>query len=341
MQRLHEDDLVGHVLEQGGWHLLKFPAIAEENESFTIHTPYGTRTFTRREGEALHPEREPLEVLKRLREIQGQYNFDAQYQQNPSPLGGGMIKTRWFKPYTPAELPKEFDLKFQSWDTASKSSELCDYSAGTSWGVKDNHLYLLDVRRDRLGYPDLRRVVKHYAEFHKVDNVVIEEAGSGIALLQDLRAEGVHGLIAYKIQKDKIMRMSAVSSTIENGFVHIPEEADWLLEYLHEMAAFPQGKFDDQVDSTSQALDWFKHANHDLHDLTVFKAFSRRLETMRADQSAIVPTCPKCGCLMSQIVSGERRCPQCGEQSPIKPQPIFRPTRGIDGGIRWVRVPRR
>jgi hypothetical protein len=94
MQRLHEDDLVGHALRQGGWKLLKFPAIAEEDETHVIETPFGRKTFTRRAGEALHPEREPLEVLANLREIQGEYHFAAQYQQSPSPRGGGMIKTQ-------------------------------------------------------------------------------------------------------------------------------------------------------------------------------------------------------------------------------------------------------
>ena len=154
MQRLHEDDPVGHLLLQGGWHLLKFPAIAEENESYTVHTLCGERTFTRREGEALHPEREPLEVLASMREIQGEYNFAGQYEQSPSPLGGGMIKTEWFKIYAPAELPKEFDLVIQSWDTANKPSELSDYSVCTTWGVKGKHIYLLHVLRKRLAYPE-------------------------------------------------------------------------------------------------------------------------------------------------------------------------------------------
>jgi hypothetical protein len=135
MQRLHEDDLVGRVLRQADWKLLKFPAIAEEDESYTVHTLYGDRIFARRVGEALHPERESLEVLARMREIQGEYNFAGQYQQTPSPLGGGLIKTQWFKTYAPAELPEEYELVFQSWDTANKSTELCDYSVCTTWGI--------------------------------------------------------------------------------------------------------------------------------------------------------------------------------------------------------------
>jgi predicted phage terminase large subunit-like protein len=258
MQRLHEDDLVGHVLQQGDWYLLKFPAIAEEAETYAIETPYGGKRFTRWEGEALHPDRESLETLARIREIQGEYNFAGQYQQTPSPLGGGMIKTPWFKTYTPEELPKEFDLKLQSWDTANKSTELSDYSVCTTWGVLKEHLYLLHVLRQRLDYPDLRRAVKQQAEIYGAKTILIEDKASGTQLIQDLQADGVHGTTRYEPKMEKVMRMHSVTSTIENGFVHIPDRAEWLAQYLHEMAVFPNGKYDDQVDSTSQALDWSK-----------------------------------------------------------------------------------
>jgi hypothetical protein len=94
MQRLHEDDLVGHVLKTENWKVLRFPAIAEEDEIHEIHTPYGTKHVFRKKGEALHPEREPLEVLKRIRETLGEYTFAGQYQQAPAPLLGGMVKAK-------------------------------------------------------------------------------------------------------------------------------------------------------------------------------------------------------------------------------------------------------
>jgi hypothetical protein len=84
MQRLHQDDLVGHVLEQGGWEVLNFAAIAEEDECYKIETIFGTQSFTRRAGEALHPQRESLESLKRTRESILEYNFQSQYQQAPT-----------------------------------------------------------------------------------------------------------------------------------------------------------------------------------------------------------------------------------------------------------------
>ena len=152
MQRLHEDDLVGHVLGLEPWKIIRFPAIAEENEVHVIETPYGTRRFERRAGEALHPEREPLEVLNHIRESQGEYNFSGQYQQSPAPLGGGMVKAEWFKTYTSADVASEFEMIFQSWDTANKPTELSDYSVCTTWGVKDKHVYLLNVVRKRFGF---------------------------------------------------------------------------------------------------------------------------------------------------------------------------------------------
>ena len=88
MQRLHEDDLVGHVLAQEEWEIVCFPAIAEADEVHQIETILGPRRFTRRQGEALHREREPLDTLDRIRRTIGEYNFAGQYQQSPAPLGG-------------------------------------------------------------------------------------------------------------------------------------------------------------------------------------------------------------------------------------------------------------
>jgi predicted phage terminase large subunit-like protein len=240
------------------WKVVSLPAIAEQDEIHRIQTPYGMQRFECRAGEALHPEREPLELLKRIREVQGEYTFSGQYQQAPSPLGGGMVKVHWFKTYTESDRPPKFDSIFQSWDTANKSSELSDFSVCTTWGVKDKHLFLLHVLRKRLGYPDLKRAVKEQADAFEAQTVLIEDKSSGTSLIQDLVNEGMHAVKKYEPTADKIMRMHSVTSTIENGFVHLPERANWLGEYLHELSSFPRGKHDDQVDSTSQGLDWFK-----------------------------------------------------------------------------------
>jgi hypothetical protein len=159
MQRLHEDDLVGHRLNQEGWEVLAFPAIAECDEEHAIDTPFGPRRFFRRAGEALHPAREPLETLEQIRAILGVYNFASQYQQTPAPSGGGLVKESWFQRYGPEERPSSFDQIIQSWDTATKPTELADYSACTTWGLKGPHFYLLHLLRKKLAYPDLKRAV--------------------------------------------------------------------------------------------------------------------------------------------------------------------------------------
>jgi predicted phage terminase large subunit-like protein len=257
MQRLHEDDLVGHVLGQEDWEVLSFPAIAEADETHEIETIWGPQCFTRCPGEALHPDREPLETLARIRRTIGEYNFAGQYQQSPAPLGGGLVKAEWFKRYRENELPEHFDRIVQSWDTANKATELSDFSVCTTWGVKNKELFLLAVFRQKLEYPALKRAVREQQNRFKATVVLIEDKASGTQLIQELIKDGCHAVTRYQPTTDKVMRLHAQTALIENGFVRIPEEAPWLAEYLHELTVFPNGKHDDQADSTAQFLDWY------------------------------------------------------------------------------------
>ncbi len=150
------------------------------------------------------------------------------------------------------------ELTYQSWDTANKPTELSDYSVCVTFGVREKHVHLLNVFRKRLSYPELKRAVREQAQAFSVKTVLIEDRASGTQLIQELVSEGMHSIKKYSTTMDKIMRMNSVTSTIENGFVHLPDKAAWLSEYLHELTSFPKGKWDDQADSTSQALDWFK-----------------------------------------------------------------------------------
>src|SRR6201981_3224260 len=257
MQRLHEDDLVGHVLGQEEWEVLSFPAIAEADEQHEIETIWGPRHYTRRHGEALHPAREPLVTLDRIRRTIGEYNFAGQYQQSPAPLGGGLVKAEWFKRYD-KERTENFKRIVQSWDTANKATELSDFSVCTTWGVRSKDFYLLRLLPQRLEYPALKRAVREQQSLYDATEVLIEDKASGTQLIQELIADGCHGVARYQPTTDKIMRLHAQTAIIENGFVHIPEAAPWLAEYLHEMTIFPKGRHDDQVDSTAQFLDWYK-----------------------------------------------------------------------------------
>jgi predicted phage terminase large subunit-like protein len=256
MQRLHEDDLIGHVITKGGWELLAFPAIAEENESLTVETVYGPRRFARATGEVLHAQRESADTLARLRAQMGHAAFLAQYQQAPCPRDGVMVKAKWFPRYAPHELPRDFEARVISCDTANKASELSDYTVFTVWGVKNKHLWLLSVLRRRMEYYELRRVLKETIAQHRADVVLIEDRASGTQLIQELKNESVRGVRACEPKGDKQMRLWAQTATMEQGFVHLPKDAPWLDDYLRELTSFPNGRYDDPVDSTVQAIAW-------------------------------------------------------------------------------------
>ena len=141
------------MLAQEDWDIVRFPAIAEADETHVIDTLAGPRIFARRQGEPLHPARESLPMLEQIRRVPGfipgigEYprhfvpGVVGQYQQAPAPLGGGMVKAVWFRHYTPDELPAQFERIVQSWDTASKATELSDFSVCTSWGILGKELF--------------------------------------------------------------------------------------------------------------------------------------------------------------------------------------------------------
>ena len=169
-----------------------------------------------------------------------------------------MVKEAWFRSYRPEERPASFDQIVQSWDTANKPSELADYSVCTTWGIKGPHFYLLNVLRKKLDFPNLKRAVREQGDLFSPTTILIEDKASGTQLIQDLIDAGLSRVTRYKPDGDKIMRLHAQTATIENGFVHLPETAHWLADYLHELTMFPAGRYDDQVDSTAQALAWTK-----------------------------------------------------------------------------------
>lgn len=245
--------MIGFFLSLGNAKLVTFPAIAQEDEDLEWSTPFGLRRHLRKEGEALHPDREPLLVLEMLRTAMGSRMFSAQFLQMPAPPGGSIVKIEWFQRLDPAN-PPEFDSVFQSWDTASKGSQLSDYSVCTTWGKKGRQFFLLHVLRKRLEYPDLKRAVIEQARMWDAKKVLVEDASSGQALIQDLKNDNFYLVEAVKPKGDKIMRLNSVTGPIEAGQVFVPTQAPWLDEYFYELMMFPAGRYDDQVDSTSQAL---------------------------------------------------------------------------------------
>ena len=113
---------------------------------------------------------------------------------------------------------------------------------------------------------------------------MIEDKASGTQLIQELTREGLYAVTRYKPQFDKVMRMHAQTAMIENGFVRVPEKAPWLVEYLNEMTVFPNGRHDDQVDSTAQMLDWFKDGDVPSSNAGIFELYRQWAEEIRRGQ---------------------------------------------------------
>ena len=257
MQRLHVDDLAGVLLETGGWEHLNLPAIAEENQ----RVPLGNGRFhDRKVGDLLHPTRLGHAELERLRRDLGSLAFSAQYQQSPAPSDGNIIKRAWFRHYDPTQLDCSAMTIVQSWDTAVKGDPSCDYSVGTTWATDQSNFYLLDVVRIRAAYPELVKAVKAAAEKHHPDIILIEDTGSGSSLIADLDSQGM-STTPVKDKADKESRVHRVTAMLENGNVYLPTVAHWKDDLLNEVTAFPAAKYDDQVDSMTQALKWMKDDN--------------------------------------------------------------------------------
>jgi len=254
MQRLHEDDLAGRLLEKGGWQHLKIAAIAEEDESIPVGPG---RVHQRVTGSVIDPRRETREDLERLRQSMGELFFSGQYMQAPIPLAGNLIKADWFKHYDVAPTQVYEDLLVVSIDTAMKGSPSADYSVATVWLARGDNAYLIDLWRERVDYPELRRAVHGLREKYHDATILIEDKGSGTSLIQDLRADNI-AVIGIDPDGDKLTRVAKISAQFSAGAVFFPTKASWLSGLIAELLGFPNTKHDDQVDSVSQALSWIK-----------------------------------------------------------------------------------
>lgn len=256
MQRLHEEDLAGHLLEAGGWHHLCLPAIAEEDLEIAIGKDK-IKTF--REDNVLHPERESRAQLDQLRHSMGTATFSAQYQQSPVPAEGLHVKRDWLRYYQTPPEKTVGDQIVQSWDTASKDGVFSDYSVCVTVLIRKREIYMLDVFRAKLKFPDLKRRSEALARKWQANVLLIEDAASGQQLIQILRREGLQGVprpIARKPEGDKVTRFAAQSHRIEAGALILPESAPWRGEFERELLGFPNLRHDDQVDALAQLLAW-------------------------------------------------------------------------------------
>ena len=247
MTRWHTDDLVGRLLKVAQtdskadqWEVLHLPAI--------------------KDGQALWPDKFPLEYLEKVRAGQiddpeapgtGSRAFESLYQGNPTMAEGAIFNRKWWKYY---KEPPVFKRIIHSWDTAFKAKAENDYSVCTVWGEAANGYYLLDMWRQKVEYPELKRTAISMNSRDKPHMVLIEDKASGQSLIQELRRDTAIPLMPIKVDADKSARAYAITPLIESGRVFLPESAPWLHTFLEELSSFPNGEHDDIVDSTTQAL---------------------------------------------------------------------------------------
>ena len=236
MQRLHEEDLSG-LLRAGGngedWEVLCIPAVNEQDE-------------------ALWPFKHDRDTLRRM-EQSNPYVFAGQYMQRPAPLGGGIFKNDWWKYFS---LRPQFRRIIQSWDTAFKTGSTDDYSVCTTWGEAELGYYLIDRFKEKVEFPDLKRMATSLYEQYKPNAVLVEDKASGQSLIQELKRQTRIPVVAIKVDSDKVSRAYAVTPLVESGRVFLPESAPWLPDFLANLGTFPNAAHDDDVDSVTQALNY-------------------------------------------------------------------------------------
>ena len=192
--------------------------------------------------------------------------WNAQWQQAPVSQEGAIIKKEWWQIWTESKIP-EVQHIIQSYDTAFSKKETADYSAITTWGVffpKANnvpHLILLDAKRGRWEFPDLKRMALKEYKYWEPETVIIEAKASGLPLTHELRQIGIP-VVNFTPSKgsDKHVRVNSVAPLFESGMIWTPEER-WAEDVIEECAAFPYGDHDDLVDSMTQAVMRFRQGN--------------------------------------------------------------------------------
>jgi predicted phage terminase large subunit-like protein len=264
MQRLHEGDLAGHLLASSKrWQHLKLPAIAQEEQIFEVNG----KAYIYKPGEVLHSAREEAEELDYIQEELGSHNFAAQYLQEPVSNASSLIKAEDITFYTQLE---EFDFIVQSWDTAIKIASSNDYTVCTTWGVKENRYFLIDMLRAKFEYSELKRTIIEQAAKYRTSMVIIEDKASGQSIIQDLAIETNIHIKKYRPVKDKVTRFAATIPYFESGRILVPENAPWLNIFMQEIMAFPNSQHDDIVDSLSQFIDVIKSYRHMLPRIRSF-----------------------------------------------------------------------
>jgi predicted phage terminase large subunit-like protein len=275
MQRCHQQDLSGHLLEQGGFEHLCLPA---EYEGATRTTVIGFSDPRKEMGELLWKERYGTQEIEDLKRRLGSYAAAGQLQQRPSPLGGGIFKRHWWRYFQPQganfppvvvslpdgtsasippiTAPSYVDEQIQSWDCSFKDLDTSDYVVGQAWG-RSGSIYLLGHQiRARMDCPATIKAIRELSQkWPGTLAKLIEDKANGSAVIQMLQHE-IPGILPVNPEGGKVARAMAVSPLIEAGNVYLPHPlyAPWVNEFIEECAAFPNGANDDQVDAMTQAL---------------------------------------------------------------------------------------
>lgn len=263
MQRLHENDLTGHILETGtGYDHLCIPSIFD-SENQKPPTSIGWKDPRKKLGELICPERFDNDYYLDRKTRMGSYAYAGQFQQRPEPAEGGIIKRAWINYYDAVPAMEEFDIVIQSWDAAFKDSANSSYVVGQTWGRRyGSQFYLLDQVRDRMEFTQAyEAVLAARAKWPAVSAVLIEDKANGPAIISALRAH-VPGIIPVNPQGGKDVRCQAVAPLWEAGNVFVPSAglAAWTNDFVAETTSFPSAKNDDQVDAMTQALVWLSQS---------------------------------------------------------------------------------
>lgn len=257
--RWNDADLAGWLLscedeDPERWHICAMAAIAESPPKYPATCT--VLADWRSPGEALNPERFPIEKLLKIKARSGGYFWAAMYQQNPSPQEGSIVKRNWLKTYTTPPDDGEIVLSI---DTAGSNKKTACPWVCTVWRIWRGLFYLVDVARGRWDYPTGKRIISELVVKWQPAATLIEDKSTGQSLLQELRADShcrLYNLIGIQPHGDKVTRFKVQSAAFESGQVLLPLNADWVEDYLNEILRFPMAATADQVDSTSQFLAW-------------------------------------------------------------------------------------
>ena len=250
-QRLHEEDLTGHVLatEPDAWQHLVIRQEFEPGDE----KPWDPRA---QEGELFFPARFPREVVEGERRRLASSGYAGQHQQRPSAKEGEIFKRGFVQFYDPSLPLPPFKRVVMSWDTAFKEKQQNDSSCGLVAGEGDRGIYLLDHVLERMGYPALKEKAKAWASAHRPSALLIEDKASGQSLIQELRQETSLPVVAIKVDTDKVSRAWAAVPTWEARRIFVPMGAPWVDAFLEELYTFPKAAHDDQVDALTQLVNY-------------------------------------------------------------------------------------